>query len=288
MIIEIQHRTSYQYSSAARLDLQTIRLKPRADARHKILSFDLAVSPQPTFKSEGVDEEGNVMVWVRVDGALDHFEVKTHSRVETVPVKVDETMLAPGGARLPMTLPTKDAPGLLRYLQPPWVDPSVLNYATMIADSVGMSTLDFLQTLAFRIHKDHTYQARIQGPPFTPDVTLAQRQGTCRDFTVLFMEACRAFDIPTRFVSGYHVRERDNAGRELHAWAEAFLPGFGWQGYDPTIGKVVHERHVPVAASATPIGAAPIEGSLWGTNVTSRLEATVEARILPAPVPSHS
>jgi transglutaminase-like putative cysteine protease len=101
------------------------------------------------------------------------------------------------------------------------------------------------------------------------------------------MEACRALGIATRFVSGYHVRERDNAGRELHAWAEAFLPGYGWQGYDPTIGKLVFDRHVPVATSATPVGAAPIMGSFWGNNVRSTLQATVDARILPANPPTY-
>lgn len=280
MMIEIRHRTTYTYNPPARLDLQTIRLKPRADARQRVLSFDLEVSPTPVFKSEGIDEEGNVMVWVRVDGELTYFEIRMTARVETVPATPEKGLLAPGAARLPLQLPTDSRSKLQPYFMPPWVDPSVKVYANEIAQSANWSTLEFLEALALRIHKGLSYRARLEGPPWTPDVTLARRQGTCRDFTVLFMEACRALGIATRFVSGYHVRDRDNTGHELHAWAEAFLPGFGWQGYDPIIGKIVQDRHVAVATAAIPIGAAPIMGSFWGNNVRSTLQASVDVRVV--------
>ncbi|MBI4394255.1 MAG: transglutaminase family protein [Euryarchaeota archaeon] len=286
MIIETSHETSYRYNSAVRLDLQTIRLKPRADARQRILHFDLHVSPDPTFRSEGIDEDGNVMVWVRIDGSLDRFDVKTFSRVETTPSRPEIEMLSRGVRKLPMELPGDEGVRLQRYFVPPWVGPEVKEYSERIADSTHRNTLDFLETLAFRIHKDHAYRARIEGPPLTPDVTLARREGSCRDFTVLFMESCRAQGIATRFVSGYHVRQRDNAGRELHAWTEAYLPGFGWQGYDPTIGQIVLERHVPVATASNPSGAAPVTGSFWGNNVTSTLFFKVDARILTANPPA--
>lgn len=287
MIIEIQHRTAYWYSAPVRLGLQTIRLKPRADSRHRLLSFSLAVSPRPAFQSEGIDEEGNAMVWVRVDGAVDRFEINVISRVDTVPTRPENGMLANGARQLPMEIAPAIQSELQQYFVPPWVDPNVRAYSETIATSTNRNALDFLETLAFRIHKDHAYRGRIEGPPFSPDITLARREGTCRDFTVLFMESCRAQAIATRFVSGYHVRERDNAGRELHAWAEAFLPGYGWQGYDPTIGQIVLERHVPVASAATPSGAAPLMGSFWGMNVTSTLEASVDARILAVNPPAQ-
>lgn len=282
MLIEIRHRTTYDYSAPVRLDLQTMRLKPREDSRLRIVAFDLHVTPRPTHQSDGVDEEGNPMVWVRVDGDVHRFEIVTDSLVETVPRTITEADLAESARELPVRYAPDERFQLQRFFVPPWVDPGVNAYAHRIAEAAGGRALAFLEALARAVHKDHAYRARIEGPPWTPEETLAKRQGTCRDFTVLFMEACRAMGIATRFVSGYHIRERDNEGGELHAWAEAFLPGVGWWGFDPTIGKIVNDRHVALAAAPTPSGAAPVTGSFWGANVRSTLEAEVAVRPAPA------
>ncbi len=53
--------------------------------------------------------------------------------------------------------------------------------------------------------------------------------------------------------------------RHLHAWAEIYLPGGGWRGYDPTQGLAVADQHIPLAASPTPSGTAPVSGGWRGS-----------------------
>ncbi|HMP08047.1 MAG TPA: transglutaminase-like domain-containing protein, partial [Lacipirellulaceae bacterium] len=78
-----------------------------------------------------------------------------------------------------------------------------------------------------------------------------------------------------RFVSGYEdVGVQDQPG-DLHAWAEAYVPGGGWRGYDPSRGLATGRCHVAVAAAATPGGAAPVTGSFRAAHGTSRLHSEV-------------
>ena len=75
------------------------------------------------------------------------------------------------------------------------------------------------------------------------------------------MEVCRAVGIAARFVSGYREGDAERLSRDLHAWVEVYLPGAGWRGYDPTLGLVISDRHIPLAASAIPQYAAAVEGT---------------------------
>ena len=108
-----------------------------------------------------------------------------------------------------------------------------------------------------------------------PRVTLEKGQGACRDLAVLFVAACRALGFGARFVSGYHQGHSEPMRRDLHAWAEVYLPGGGWRGYDPSLGLAVADRHVAVAAGTRPDQAAPISGSFRGTGVSSRMRAEI-------------
>jgi len=100
-------------------------------------------------------------------------------------------------------------------------------------------------------------------------------RGSCRDLAVLFIEACRTLNIPSRFVSGYGVSLDETTDHELHAWAEVYLPGAGWRGFDPSIGLAITERHLAVAVGATPELAAPTSGAFRG-EAESWLETEIE------------
>jgi transglutaminase-like putative cysteine protease len=98
--------------------------------------------------------------------------------------------------------------------------------------------------------------------------------GSCRDFTVLYMALCRSLGLACRFVSGYHIAE-SQAEAELHAWAEVYLPGAGWRGFDPTYGVAVQENHIALSASPYPEFCLPISGHYKGL-ANSKLETKIQ------------
>jgi len=134
------------------------------------------------------------------------------------------------------------------------------------------SSLKFLSSLTSYINQNFEYEVREEGVAQEPEESLFKMKGTCRDFVVLFAEACRSLGFATRFVSGYTEGDLNNMDNDLHAWAEVYLPGGGWRGFDPTLGLAVADQHIALTSGATPIEASPVTGSFRGTDATAEIE----------------
>jgi len=77
-----------------------------------------------------------------------------------------------------------------------------------------------------------------------------------------------------RFVSGYECASAGRQDSYMHAWAEVYLPGAGWRGYDPARGLAVSNGHVAVAAGFDSDLASPIAGWYSGES-GSQMEASI-------------
>ncbi|WP_227498706.1 transglutaminase family protein [Synechococcus sp. PCC 7336] len=153
---------------------------------------------------------------------------------------------------------------LQAYLQPysPMPDASVLELARDLVHEAREDVLSFLASINQKIYANCDYITRETGQPWPAGLTWKKKQGSCRDFAVLFMDICRAAGLATRFISGYQEGDLDLDDGDLHAWVEVYLPGAGWRGYDPTHGLAVCDRHIAVAASALPKYTAPVSGAV--------------------------
>jgi transglutaminase-like putative cysteine protease len=84
------------------------------------------------------------------------------------------------------------------------------------------------------------------------------------------MEAVRCIGLASRFVSGYlYAPLMASEIGSTHAWAEVYLPGAGWKGFDPTIGKIVGSDHIAVAVARLPEAVPPVAGSFSGSAISS-------------------
>jgi transglutaminase-like putative cysteine protease len=124
-------------------------------------------------------------------------------------------------------------------------------------------------TLCYAIRQSFSYARRVERGTQTPVQTLQKRQGTCRDFALLMMEAARSLGFAARFVTGYiYVPDRDSSttlgGGSTHAWCQVYLPGAGWVEFDPTNGIVGNQDLIRVGVARDPVQAIPLWGSYDG------------------------
>ena len=128
-----------------------------------------------------------------------------------------------------------------------------------------METLSLESKLNQAIHNQFRYQMREEAGVQSPQETLRLGSGSCRDYATLFIEACRHLGLASRFVSGYlHAPATEAGNASTHAWAEVYLPGMGWKGFDPTIGEVTGNRHIAVAVARNPETVPPVSGRFIG------------------------
>ena len=279
MFFEIAHTTTYTLGRPVFLEPHTIRLRPRCDGSQRLIRFDLTIEPKPAGRSECLDLEGNCVVHAWFDGLTELLQVMTRCEVETLRENSFDYIIHPSAARLPVEYPDDLRLPLAPYYSQHSADDAVTQLANSVAEEVDRHTLPFLATLTRRISQMCEVTVREEGEPQTPRVTLTQRRGACRDLAALYMDACRALGLGARFVSGYQEGDPDQERRDLHAWAEVYLPGGGWRGYDPTHGLAVTDRHVAVAAGMRPALAAPITGTFRGTGVSSRMQADIKIHV---------
>lgn len=136
------------------------------------------------------------------------------------------------------------------------------------------------------IHDQIRYVRREEKGVLTPGHMIKRGVGSCRDFATLLLDAARSLGIAARFASGYLECSAAEAGdASTHAWAEIYLPGHGWRGYDPTLGTETTAAHVATGLSNHPRGVMPVTGSYYGPASAFRT-MSVSVSLTPEPLPA--
>ncbi|HIK55144.1 MAG TPA: transglutaminase family protein [Synechococcales cyanobacterium M55_K2018_004] len=287
MRYKIHHTTTYTYNRPVTLAPHIIRLRPRCDVTQSLQSFSVEITPQPSQLFETVDLDGNnLLVAYFSDLPIDLFSVDVVSVVETFRSNPFAYLLEPWATHLPINYPAALEAQLQPYLLGgatnfPHPDPVAVQLAHELWHTSGGNPISFLWELNQKIYHRCKHMVRDTGDPLPPGITWTGKTGSCRDVAVLFMEVCRAIGLAARFVSGYQEGDPDSDDRHLHAWAEVYLPGAGWRGYDPTQGLVVSDRHIALASSPSSPQAAPISGALkTGIGAKTTLEYHLSIKVV--------
>jgi transglutaminase-like putative cysteine protease len=229
--------------------------------------------------SENLDVEGNsaTQCWFNVPTCA--LTITVNSAVETRRTNPFDFLLEAAAMELPVDYRPEICAALVPYRTASQANGPVADLAERILAETNRRTVPFLSALAKWMSEQFETTIRLTGDPYPAATTLAEGSGSCRDLAVLFMEVCRSAGLAARFVSGYQAVLEDDGERHLHAWAEVFLPGAGWRGFDPAQGLAVADGHVAVASGLVPQAAAATVGTFRGTDVSSTIDAQVVIRV---------
>ena len=283
MRARVTHTFTYRYSAPVLLGPHRFCLKPRGHGFQRLLDFQLVVTPEPGRLYPLMAASGDEILRARFNGPTDTFIVRASSLVETEPAPLLQVCLEGSEPMLPY--PVGQLNGDLAGNLEGWLpngqhDPAAVYMAQEALMGSDQRALMFLQQLVEIIQDRVKYTQRHVGPAWPAGRTLKERVGSCRDLAMLMVEACRCVGLPARFVSGYHLVEPKPESYDLHAWAEVYLPGAGWRGFDPSGIGVIDDRYITLATSSKPELTAAVTGSFSGPNgVESLLEWGIEADI---------
>lgn len=264
---KILHRTYYNFPAEVRLQPHALRLRPREGHELRIESSNLIISPDASLRWER-DMEDNSIAIATFSSPTRQLSIESEIVISQFNQMPLDFRVADYAIDFPFTYTADEQVVLLPYMV--MALPESLGELTkLVADvwQVGepIQTAVFLQRLIVHINHSLDYAIREEPGVQTPHETLLKKSGSCRDFAYLFMEIVRSLGMAARFVSGYLNTETSAADfGATHAWAEVYLPGVGWKGFDPTSGLIVGPNHIAVAVARLPDSVPPIAGSYIG------------------------
>jgi transglutaminase-like putative cysteine protease len=278
MKITATHSTVYRYDFPVFLEPHIFRLRPRMSSAQRLLAFDVQISPTPAGTTECLDQDGNLALNAWFGGPTQELRVTSWFTVEMLRENPFDYVIAGESLNLPLWYREPLCAALTPYRQDGHVAESVKQFAQSVAAGAQWNALWFLTALSRQVFQTCLQVTRPYGPPWPSDRTLSSREGSCRDLAVLFCDVCRVMGIAARFVSGYECASAASQESYMHAWAEVYLPGIGWRGYDPSRGLAVSNGHVAVAAGFDHDLASPVAGWYSGGS-PSQMQASLNLQV---------
>lgn len=261
MLISIRHTTRYVYQQPAAYTVQALRLRPPSFAGQRVVEWSLKTSaPSPGIQF--TDGFGNLVDLVTINALHAELVIEAAGLVETA----DMSGVVSG---LSKATPVRV---YLKRTAQTMPDAAIEALAHSIAEQ---DCLPRLHALAEAVCDRVEYKPGTTHAHTSAAEALKEGQGVCQDHAHIFIAAARELGVPARYVTGYMVSDEEEPAEAHHAWAEAWVDGLGWVGFDAANRICPTDAYVRLSTGLDAATAAPIIGSRRGGG-----EETLTVRVL--------
>lgn len=273
MLISIRHVTHYTYPEPAAYSVQSLRLQPPSFRGQKVLSWSIKTSApgQPLRFTDGF---GNAVELIAINGPHRELLIEAAGQVETENFNGVVRDLVCG---TPPRVFLKETAQTLP-------DAAIRALAHEIA---AKDQLAAMHALAEKVAAEVAYEKGMTDAHTCAAEALASGKGVCQDHAHVFIAAARVLKIPARYVTGYLATETEDESDAHHAWAESWIEGLGWVGFDVANNICPTDTYVRLTTGLDATTAAPVTGSRRGGG-EEKLTVTVRARGQASPAQSQS
>jgi transglutaminase-like putative cysteine protease len=263
MQIAVEHITRYRYAEPATYSVQALRLTPASFAGHRVITWSVTGGADDEL-TQSRDGCGNTMYLLTVHRPHEELVVRAAGVVDVIDkagVVQGLNEIVPPRVflrRTPLTAPTPEI-------------------AALGGGEIGADRIAWLHALMAEIRGRVDYEKGTTHAATTAAEAFAAGKGVCQDHAHIFIAAARGVGVPARYVTGYLLTDgtQDIAH---HAWAETWIDGVGWIGFDVANDICPTDRYVRIASHLDAEAAAPIRGARRGGGAET-LE--VEVHVMP-------
>ncbi|WP_174803213.1 transglutaminase family protein [Martelella limonii] len=250
MLLNINHVTEYSYDEPVQFSLQRLRLTPVDSSGQTVRDWTVSIEGA---KSEVayVDQYENHVRLVSVEGEQNTVRLTATGTVET---RDTDGIFGPASPDIPLWL----------FLRPTPLTVAEEPIRELVERLEGDSELARLHDLMAIMDKTMTFKPGSTSVATTAAEALENKAGVCQDYAHIVIACARAMKVPARYISGYLFMEDMPNQTASHAWAECYLEGLGWVGFDAANKVCPDERYVRVASGLDYKDAAPVSGMTIG------------------------
>ena len=253
MRLSIRHTTRYRFAEPVLHGLQRLRLTPKETQGQQILEWTMELlGAREALVYD--DQNYNHVTLVAVEEGAQDVVITCRGTVLT---EDKAGVIGRHAGHLPLW-------AFLGHSELTRPGARVRQLVAPIARSSGDDLLVTLHGLSATIRERVAYETGQTDVDTTAEEALAAGRGVCQDHAHVFIAAARALEIPARYVSGYLMMNDRIEQEATHAWAEAWVPGLGWVGFDVSNGISPDPRYVRVATGRDYRDAAPVTGISFG------------------------
>ncbi|HEX7854030.1 MAG TPA: transglutaminase family protein [Sphingobium sp.] len=276
MRLSIRHETRYFYDGGAQGATMRLRLKPIDNAVQQVVDWRVLVNDEPVERfavnSFGVPEA----LW------------RTGARISEAVIVAEGTVETSDCAGVIGFGDEAASPRIfLRQGDYTKVDAGLVTLAEEAVSPEG--TLASLHNLSRLVHERLAYRKEATDSATTAAQALDLGCGVCQDFSHVFIAAARQLGAPTRYVAGYVYDEEGDLDAEetghSHGWAESFIDGLGWVGFDPTRKICVTDQYVRLSWGVDAFDSAPLRGV---AQLSGTIGMNVDVQVGTTPIVSQS